>query len=614
MAAFPQGLVTRIKSAANLVDLVSEHVVLKKSGTHWTGLCPFHGERTPSFSVSEAKQLYHCYGCQAGGDAIHFIQEIFGLSFQDAIAELAERYKVDTPELQQSSKHSSGENGRNQMAHKLNRFAAAFFRQNYQSHTVAQEYVRQRGLNLETEKNFYVGYAFSDWQKLAEKLKVSKAPMPLAAELGLIRPSQKNVDGYFDLFRDRVIFPILDARGKIQGFGGRALSESPKYLNSSDSFLFHKQKVLFGLYQAKRFIRESNEAIVVEGFFDVAAMAQAGIQNTVATCGTALSLEHLDILGRFADRILLLFDGDAAGQKAMLRGMELGLEQGKILHGAVLPEGLDPADLCGQGRVAFLKELVSNAKPLVDAEIERRHQEWTQLSDPALRSEFLSQSLKQVFGWLDKYKDQVGKEVRLKRIHELFGIRPPGAKPVARPTPPRPVQAAPKKRGPVTQPSKIELQLLWGLTHWEESKEDWTEFRSRLPSDTVPRDLFTHPALREWTEKVFQGRTWELGPDLVIGQNAFHDDGSDLLEFKSLIFNYFMESTTDVRLADFRGALKTALHQVWARISQQVLGGMKEAEARQDRIVLSQKSQEYLDVQRKIEELRTFNDQSKEDR
>ncbi|MGZ6371160.1 MAG: DNA primase, partial [Bdellovibrionota bacterium] len=357
-----------IKDKVNLVDVVREHVILRKTGGNYMGKCPFHSDGSPSFSVSETKQLYHCFGCGKSGDLFAFVMELQGISFQDAVEELAERGGVPLPKgmAEESddpatAKLRAESREKLKLTYKLNRFVASFYRHSLPKTPHAAKYFEDRGVSGEIAEQFYVGAAPASWDALARHLVAAKAPLPIAQELGLIHPSQKTTraaaggPGFFDAFRNRAIFPILDSRGKVVGFGGRTLElppgapdtggEGAKYINSSGSFLFNKSKALYGLFQAQKHIREKREVILVEGYFDVIGLHKAGFTHAVATCGTALGPEHLKILRRFEAKIIVLFDGDEAGREATRKSMETGLEQGMVLYGAKLPADKDPDEI-----------------------------------------------------------------------------------------------------------------------------------------------------------------------------------------------------------------------------------------------------------------------------
>ncbi len=434
--SIPPEWIEKLRSTVNIVDIVSEHVVLRKAGSNYVGLCPFHSERSPSFSVSETKQLYHCYGCKAGGDLIGFVRQMHGLGFRETLEELAERGKVPLPKGwdpvdEGESQAAKIKREKTALAYKLNRFSLHFYTKQLETKgQVAKSYLRSRGFTDAWLAPFFPGLAVENWDNLTKFLVEKKAPLEVAADLGLIRASPKDRQvpgsvGYFDLFRNRILFPLIDTRGKVCGFGGRAQGDdTPKYLNSSDSPVFQKSKLLFGIYQAAKHIREANEAILVEGYFDVVAMHAAGFTNTVATCGTALSLEHIEILSRFCEKIIILFDPDEAGQSATIRSMELALAKGRILYSVSLPSDEDPDEFLIDEKTQTLKPLaveelqarVKQSQPILDQEIDKACQE--ALSGPEAKTG----AIKKIAKWLKGFADPIGQKIRLQAAAEKLRV------------------------------------------------------------------------------------------------------------------------------------------------------------------------------------------------
>jgi DNA primase len=461
-----EDFLNQLKSSVNLVDVVGEVVVLRKSGANHMGLCPFHSERSPSFTVSESKQFYHCYGCKAGGDVIKFVRELHGLGFVEAIEELSERAGLKLPqnfagaeenEDPELARRRQAARERLALGWKLNRFALQFFQSELQKrdHLQVQKYFKSRGVHGDIAREFYVGAAPNRWDSLARRLVEAKAPIGLAVDLGLIRASKKEVKavegavGYFDLFRNRAMFPIIDQRGKVVGFGGRLMPgapepgpgevQSPKYINSAASFIYQKEKVVFGLFQAAKHIRERGEVILVEGYFDVLALHAAGFQNAVATCGTALTLEHLKQFQRLAPKVTVLFDNDRGGVQGTELAMELGLDQGLVLHGATLPPKLDPDEFLFQPEtgallpegVERLKAILAASRPLIDSRFEDQFR-----TARAGGPEAISQAVKRIGAWMARFKDPVGRAIRIQQaarelgvaealLYQAAGIQPP---------------------------------------------------------------------------------------------------------------------------------------------------------------------------------------------
>lgn len=652
----PQEFLEKIKDSINLVDIVGEHLVLKKSGANHTGLCPFHPERSPSFFISEQKQLYHCYGCKKGGDLISFVQEIHGMSFPEAIEELAERARIPLP------KDFSGDGGsgdpeaekrrvafreKQAKAYKLMRFVAGFYHRSLAKDAPGLEYFKQRHVDSELQRMFYVGSAPDSWDTLSRFLAEKRAPMELADELGLVRPSKKKIHGdHFDVFRARAMFPIIDTRGKIAAFGGRLLpgastggaENSPKYLNSPESFIFHKSKTLFGLYQAQKHIRESDEVILVEGYFDVLALWAAGIRNVVATCGTALTADHVQQLRRFAGRITLLFDGDSAGQSATLKSMELGLDMGVILYGATLPGGMDPDQFVFESAEgpAKMKELLSGAEPLLDANIHRLGSE-AQGRD----AEEVSKALKQVAGWLGRLKDPVGRQIRIQRVEKEFGwsgalmgqaFRASSGGEKGRSSAPVPNVQAPSP-GRVQAPSRRPLpksdrnllkawvrgsKVLSSQSPNSRIMDLWLQVRDRMPPDSGWSDLFLHPQAKALIERLLPPGGHPGGVRVEDWQAVLESEQEP--QIRSIITEVLLGEDDSAEKeqrdpeesgdSEMRQALARNLEQIWARFSQRIKAAIAQAELNKDGQLQAKLMKEYLDVQRKMKEFNTFYDQT----
>jgi DNA primase len=335
--SFKQDLLNRI----DIVDLVSRYVQLKKAGANHQGLCPFHNEKTPSFTVSPAKQFYHCFGCGAHGNAIGFLMAYSGLGYIDALRELAASAGMQLPEWRPRTPEEAKRKERETDLYAVLERAMEFYRGELKASPRAIEYLKGRGLTGEIAARFRIGYAPGDWQALAKAFP-DYADAALA-ECGLV---VENEGRRYDRFRDRVMFPILSARGAVIGFGGRVLGEGePKYLNSPETPLFEKGREVYGLAQAREAIRAANRVLVVEGYMDVVALAQYGVGYAVATLGTATTPVHVSKLLRLADELVFCFDGDAAGRKAAWRALETSLalaSDAKPVRFLLLPEKDDP--------------------------------------------------------------------------------------------------------------------------------------------------------------------------------------------------------------------------------------------------------------------------------
>lgn len=363
---YSQEFIEQVRDANNIVDIIGQHTQLKGRGHQYTGLCPFpdHNEKSPSFSVSESKQLYHCFGCKKSGNLFTFLETFSGLTFMDAVEFLARRAGIPLPATETEDKEKTNKS----IYFRINKLAAAFFHRSLttlpESHPVRQ-YLMGRGITDLAIETLKLGYAPEAWDALALFLKQKQVPLDEAERLGLIR-SRKENNGQFDLFRDRVIFPIISVQEEVVGFGGRVLKkeQKPKYLNSPESPVFHKGKTFYGLHLTGKNIRQKDTAIVVEGYMDFTALHLAGIDNAVATLGTAMTEDHVRLLKKYTSRIVLMFDGDYAGRQAAERSLTTVLHQGLCPLVIFLPDELDPDEFVKKEGAAALQKRIDQAPEL----------------------------------------------------------------------------------------------------------------------------------------------------------------------------------------------------------------------------------------------------------
>ena len=379
----PQSFVQELLARVDIADVIGRHVQLRKRGANLIGLCPFHGEKTPSFTVSPTKQFYHCFGCGVSGNAISFYIQFLGVSFPEAVRTLAQEVGVQVPQ----SPKSAAERRRDQEQQKLRTLhehlvhqAQLFYQEQLRHHLPAIKYLQQRGLQPETIEHFGLGWAPNDWQGLARVFDNYQAPELL--ETGLV--AQGKEGRRYDRFRGRVIFPIRNIRGHTIGFGGRLIAAGePKYLNSPETALFSKSHELYGIYEARQAIHRAGYALVVEGYMDVVALAQLGLDNAVATLGTATTAHHLQRLTRLTNKIVFCFDADRAGQQAAWRALEQALPHVRddlALHFMFLPEGYDPDSYGREFGLSAFKEQVAQAPVFSQFFL----QEWAQRHDLSL--------------------------------------------------------------------------------------------------------------------------------------------------------------------------------------------------------------------------------------
>ena len=369
----PNDFIQTLLARVDIVEVVDRHVTLKKAGANFTACCPFHSEKTPSFTVSPSKQFYHCFGCGAHGTAIGFLMEYGGKSFPDAVEELAREAGLEVPRATGPAGEARRE--QSQDLFELLLRASKFYRSVLKESPPAVDYLRSRGLTGAIAARFGIGYAPAEWQSLARVFENYADKALEAAGLVIAGEAGKR----YDRFRHRVMFPIHDTSGRVIGFGGRVLDEGePKYLNSPETPVFAKGRELYGLYQARPAIRSAGRALVVEGYMDVVALAQHGIEYAVATLGTATTPGHIQKLLRLTDSVIFCFDGDEAGRHAAWRALEQTLpvlSDGKQARFLFLPEGEDPDDAVRQHGKAAVEALIDAATPLSDfllAELARR--------------------------------------------------------------------------------------------------------------------------------------------------------------------------------------------------------------------------------------------------
>ncbi len=361
-AVSSENIVEEIKSRCNIVDVVGRTVSLKKTGSNHKGLCPFHNEKTPSFVVSEEKQIFTCFGCGATGDVIEFVKRLNNWDFREAAEHLAAECGLEITD------RNEGQESRRNELYEINREAAMFFYRRFSgSSNPGLDYMNKRGIDTVTLKKFGIGYADEGWDSLFKFFSAKGASKEQLAELGLVT---KTKDKYYDKFRNRVIFPIINTRGKVIGFGGRSIGDDkPKYLNSQESPIFQKKSNLYGLNLSRSEIAKNNQAIIVEGYMDVISLYQHGVRNAVATLGTALTSSQASMIRRYTDNVILSYDADEAGLTAALRGMDILGDAGCKVRILQIKDCKDPDEFIKKnGSEAFLR-LVDEALPLIDYKI-----------------------------------------------------------------------------------------------------------------------------------------------------------------------------------------------------------------------------------------------------
>ncbi|MEK6525273.1 MAG: DNA primase [Nitrospirota bacterium] len=425
LGLIPQDVIEQIKERTDILDVVSGYVTLSKAGQNFKGLCPFHSEKTPSFMVSPSRQIFHCFGCGAGGNVFTFVMKMEGTAFPETVRELGRRAGIEVPVVQGA--RQAQDSGNRERLEKLNDVVAAWFRRNLfdaEAGNGAMAYLRERGMSRETLDAFGFGFAPQAWDGLLRHLSkegYTTADMLLA---GVVVPKEQSgrkpqdTAGYYDRFRSRVMFPIFDLRKRVIGFGGRILGEGePKYLNSPETPLFNKGRALYGLERAREAMSRTDTLIVVEGYFDAIALHQAGIRNVAATLGTALTPDHVRTIRRFVTKVVLLFDPDPAGVRAALRTLDLFVDSGIGVKVVSLPAGDDPDTFMRkEGAESFLR-LQESAPSLLDFAVERslRSAESGTIEDRI-------RSVDEILRILQKTAHRIEKEECTRRVAERLGI------------------------------------------------------------------------------------------------------------------------------------------------------------------------------------------------
>ena len=482
----PQSFIDDLLNRTDIVDVVSSRVQMKKAGKNYTACCPFHKEKTPSFSVSPDKQFYYCFGCGAGGNALGFIMDHDNLDFPQAVEELAKAAGMEIPREESGRSHKPRQPTDSPL-YPLLTAAADFYRQALKSHPArraAVDYLKGRGLTGEIARDFGLGFAPPGWDNLYKHLSSDTLQQKAMIDAGLLVENAETGKRY-DRFRDRVMFPIRDSRGRIIAFGGRVLGDDkPKYLNSPETPVFHKGQELYGLFEARKFNRSLDEIIVVEGYMDVIALAQQGLRNAVATLGTATSEEHMKRLFRVVPSVLFCFDGDQAGRNAAWRALEATLpclQDGRRARFLFLPEGEDPDTLVrSEGTDAFKARINQHAQPLADYFF----QQLTEETDPrSLEGRAHMATLAAPL--IDKVPGANLRNLMRQRLSEITGLNSEAVSQLA--------QSAPPPSQPAYDP---------GLDY--DAMPDYSDFQQ--PETYAPQ--------QEWTPKKSGagGKKWENKP------------------------------------------------------------------------------------------------------
>lgn len=518
--AFSRDDIDRVRQATDLVELFAAVTKVKRSGRSYMAICPFHQEKSPSMSIDPAKGVYHCFGCQKSGDVYTFVQETQGLDFNEAVEELARRAGIHI----ESDPGADRQRGRRAALHEAVRRAIEVYHQRLKTAPdagPARKYLRGRGYDADVVEEYKLGWAPEAWDTLVKELRAAGIPDRVMVEAGLARRGRGG--RLYDYFRGRVMFPIYDLRGDPAGFGARLLGgDGAKYLNSPDSAIYNKSRLLYGLDKARTAIARSGRSVVVEGYTDVIALHRAGVPEAVATCGTALTEEHFDLLRRFADRVVLAFDADEAGTEAARRTSELEapVRLDLDMRVAVMPDGGDPADIVQAGRASEVLEAIEQSRPLLQFRLEREVA-GLDLSEPEARARALHSAATLVA----RITDPIARREYERFVARLVGV---DLETVERATNDirRPTGQRPRPTRPATPRRRLESDFLRVM------------IANPPGADEIRSDIFQEPDLKRVAE-VLEGARRPDGGAVDVAALDLPDD------LRSLVMAHAVEGTPD---------------------------------------------------------------------
>ncbi len=578
----PDEMVDRVRSENDIVELVSEYVSLKRTGANYLGLCPFHTEKTPSFTVSPSKQIFHCFGCGAGGDVVGFLIRHENYTFPEALKRLAERAGIKLPE---PKAHQGRHSGDYELILKANEEAVLFYTGclwEGREGERARRYLEGRGMGPELSREFGLGYSPPAWDGLLKRLE-KKGIKPEAAQKAGLAVPRTSGQGHYDRFRDRLMFPIKDVRGRVIGFGGRTMGDDePKYLNSPETALFKKGETLYALEVASGPVRKKDYAVVVEGYFDAIACHSAGVKNAVATLGTALTQAHLRLIGRFSKNVLLVFDSDEAGQKAAERSLEVFLGTDMTAKVALLPQGDDPDSLVKREGPDGLRKRLMSKETLMDFVIKRVCSGAGDIDEKA-------GAASKITGMLARVDNGVVRSHYLKRAADALGVEEPAL-----------MEELNKKlgRGGVFRGTdkksfsgpgkldKIESELVQLILHHP-------EIASEVKAELRPED-FSDPRLSVLMAKVFELMDEGGAVNLPRLLDGLKDEGD-----KSLAMTLSFGAEMDDVAGFARGAIARLSEAKRDRKTKGLQAIVKQAEENNDIALLDKSLKELVEWQKK---------------
>ena len=415
----PESKIDEIRNSANVLDVISGYVQMRKRGKNYIGLCPFHQEKTPSFTVSEEKQIFHCFGCHTGGNVFKFLMEYKNISFVESVQEVAEFIGI---KIELEERTFSEDDSEQERLYEINVIAAKFFSNkllNSDEGERARNYFKNRNIKPQTQKTFGLGFAESGWESLLFYLKENKVDLLRAKNLGLI--DTRDDGTFYDKYRGRIMFPIFSPNGRVIAFGGRILSDSEKaakYINSPESLIYSKRKSLYGLFHSKDEIRKLDRVIMVEGYMDLISLYQHGVKNAVASSGTSLTEEQIQLLSRFTKNIIIIYDADIAGQKASLRSIELLLKQDFDVRLVSLPENEDPDSFINKFGTDEFRTKINSAKNFLEYQTEQFAKQGL-FEDPTEQTKAIRELVKSAA----LVSDELKRNLLIKSISKKFNLR-----------------------------------------------------------------------------------------------------------------------------------------------------------------------------------------------
>jgi DNA primase len=503
----PEQTIEEVKNRTDIVEVVGEFVSLKRRGKNYVGLCPFHQEKTPSFSVNTQMQIYHCFGCKAGGNAFKFLMEMEKVSFPEAVRKLAERAGVVVPAYEKE------EAGPNDILYQANELAQEFFHRillETKQGERGRKYFTDRQIGTDLITAFKLGYAPNSWDDLLNWIQKKGIPPGAMEQAGLA--VKKDAGGFYNRFRDRVMFPIFHHGGRVIAFGGRILEgDGAKYINSPETPIYRKSQVLYGLNFAKNAVRGQNAVVIVEGYMDFIRVFAGGIENVVASSGTAFTPEQARLLKRYAERAVIVYDADTAGQEATLRGLDVLLTEGIDVRLVSLSDDLDPDELIVAQGADALRQLVAGAQDVVSYQVDRFSKQ-LDLKSVDGRTRLVHR----IIATVAKVQDRIKRDLLVKDLAERFGIAETEinrelARVVALPrrTPAGDPMQPPAALDPVpASVPRVELEILKLMFH----NQDFVD----LVHERMSAKEFTHPACQTLAETMFQKRKKHETVDLAL--------------------------------------------------------------------------------------------------